>query len=381
MLVLLLLASSAAACTQVGTPQGWSGGKVVGNVLYVGTMAGDLRAIDIDTGATMCTFEPESEASSRAFYGSPAVRGETLFVGGYDGMLYALPLDCDDLWEPIDQEIVGSGGSIVGSAVIADDLVLVGSSDGNLYAFEVEREGGGVRLGEKWRFPTGDRVWSTPAVADGVVYFGSLDHNLYAVGLSDLEPMWPEPFMAQGAITAKPVVSGGRVYFGSFDSVFYAIDAQTGREVWRFDEATNWFWAEAVSSEDTIYAASLDGNLYALDIDTGALNWKLETGGAILGSPSIVGEMIATASLHNKRASLHLVNRLDGSDKKRCTFGNRNSTKIRASLEVHENVVYLAATDHSIRALEVDSLGDPDEKWVHFTDQDVPVDPNREEDC
>ena len=381
LLVLLLLAGSAVGSARLGTPQGWSGGKVSGDVLYIGTMEGDLRAIDINNGGTICTFGLESDTPDRAFYGSPALSEGTLFVGAYNGVLYALPLDCDPLWEPIDQEIVGSGEPIVGSAVVVDDVILVGSSDGHLYAFDVERGDGAIRLGEKWRFPTGNKVWSSPAVENGVVYFGSLDHNLYAVRLSDGEPAWPAPFTAQGAITSEPIVSGGRVYFGAFDSVFYAIDAQTGREVWRFEEATNWFWGGAVLREDTIYAPSLDGNLYGLDVDTGALSWKLETGGAIAGSPSIAGEMIAVASLYNKRASLHLASLLDAGDEKRCTFGSKNSTKIRASLAWHQNVIYLAATDHSIRALEVDSRGDPDEKWVHFTNQDVPVDVSREEAC
>jgi len=33
----------------------------------------------------------------------------------------------------------------------------------------------------KWKFKTGDTVFSSPAFADGVVYFGSFDNNLYAV--------------------------------------------------------------------------------------------------------------------------------------------------------------------------------------------------------
>ena len=32
----------------------------------------------------------------------------------------------------------------------------------------------------KWKFKTGDVVYSSPAVVDGVVYFGSDDNHLYA---------------------------------------------------------------------------------------------------------------------------------------------------------------------------------------------------------
>jgi len=39
---------------------------------------------------------------------------------------------------------------------------------------------------ELWRFPTGDRVYSSPAVVNGIVYFGSEDKNLYAVGTNSV---------------------------------------------------------------------------------------------------------------------------------------------------------------------------------------------------
>ena len=35
--------------------------------------------------------------------------------------------------------------------------------------------------GVKWRFETGDRVYSSPTVVDGVLYVGSRDNYLYAI--------------------------------------------------------------------------------------------------------------------------------------------------------------------------------------------------------
>ena len=381
LLVLLLLA----ACTRLGEPEGWSGGAVSGDILYIGTMEGDLRALDVDTGVTQCIFELESESpQQRAFYGTPAIDGDALFVGGYDGRLYAFSLDCDGAWDPDDQQLVGDGAPIVGSPVVADGVVLVGSSDGNLYAFDIDRGDNRLKLAERWRFPSDNNVWSTPVVSNGTVYFGSLDHTLYAVRLDDGQAAWPTPFTARGAIAATPTVANGRVYFGAFDGVFYAVDAETGVETWRFDEATDWFWAGTVMTADTIYAPSLDGNLYALDIDNGDLLWTLETGGPIIGSPVIVGEWIAVPSMHNKVAAVHLVRLADRDDPRRCTFGERNKVKIRASLAVrhgefapedveYEGAVFLAATDHSVRALGVRQNGSLDELWVHFTDRDIPL--------
>ena len=332
---------SLVACARLGVPEGWSAGTVHGGRLYIGTMEGDLRALDISTGETVWRYELRGEETDRAIYGTPAVAGETLFVGGYDGILYALSLDGEEVWDTS----VGNAEHIVGSPVVVDNLVLVGSSDGNLYAFDATE--GSLQ----WTFATGNKVWSTPAVADGVAYLGSLDHNLYALKLEDGSEVWR--FTAKGAITARPVVARGRVYVGTFDSVFYAVDARTGEEIWRFEEANKWYWGGALAHEDTIYAPSLDGNLYALDIDSGVLRWVLETGGPLVGSPAVIFDRIATPSLDGR---LRLVRLRDGSDERQCDVG----VKLRASLSVHEDFIYLAATDHTVRALRVKANGNPD---------------------
>jgi outer membrane protein assembly factor BamB len=353
-----------AACARLGVPEGSSQGVVVDDTLYIGTMDGDLRALDIGTGETVWSFELRGEEpANRAIYGSPAVAGDALYIGGYDGILYALPLDGGDGGDQVREiwdVIVGGGEPIVGSPVIADGLVLVGSSDGSLYAFDTSD--GSFR----WSFPTGNKIWSTPAVADGVAYFGSLGHKVYAVSVEDGIEVWPSPFEAQGAITATPLIVNGRVYVGAFDSVFYAIDAGTGREVRRFEGASKWFWGGAVAAGDTVYAPSLDGNLYALDIDTLELRWTLETGGPLVGSPVVVFDRIAVPSLDGW---VRIVGLGEGLGEQKCNVG----AKLRASLTVHQDVIYLAAGDHSIRALRVKSNGNPDEEWVHRTDEDVTV--------
>ena len=377
--ILLLLAT--AACARLATPEGWSAAAVATDVeyrgvtyeevVYVGTREGQILALDGSSGDTLWAFELRGEEDRRAIYGTPALHEGALYVGGYDGVLYVLTTGGQDL----DELEVGGGDSIVGSPVIADDMVLVGSSDGHLYAYDIDREGSDVTLVERWKVPTGGKVWSTPAVANGVVYFGSLDRKLYAVNLSDGTRVWTEPFEARGAMVARPVVDGGLVYIGAFDSVFYAVDAATGGEAARFDGASGWFWAGALVSGGVVFAPSLDGSLYALAGDGLNPVWSepLRTGGPIVGSPAIVGDRIAVPSLENKVATVHSVRLVDGGASERCSFGSRNSTLIKASLTHHGSAVYVAATDRSVRKLELDARGDPHEDWVRFTDQDLPA--------
>ncbi len=275
LLALLTAGLFLAACTRIGIPEGWPTAVVDGDTIYVGTMDGDFRAIDLDSGLTVWKFELKGEEGRRAVYGPPALYDGNVYFAGYDGMLYARTQDNGEIWS----KEIGDTSPLVGGPAAADGLVFVGSSDGNLYAFDAE-DGS-----PEWAFPTGNRVWSTPIAQDGVVYFGSLDHYVYALDGDDGEERWR--FDARGGVTAQPLIHDGRLYIGSFASVFYALDADTGAEVWRFDGADSWFWGGAAAGEGQVFVPSLDGSVYALNAETGDLTWRFDGAkGPILGTPS-----------------------------------------------------------------------------------------------
>ena len=350
---LLLLMLS--ACARAASPEGWSGGVVTDEALFIGTMEGDIRAISTTTGDTLWRFEFRGESEDdRALYGTPVIADGILYFGVYDGILYAMTTGGRDVWETR----VGDGAHMVGGPVVVDGTVLVGSDDGNMYAFSVSD---GTRL---WSFPTANKIWSTPAVGSGTVYFGSLDHNVYALSLDDGSLVWS--FTANAAVTGTPVLARGRVYVGSFAGDFFAIDAKTGLQVWTFDEAESWFWSGDIADSENIYAPSLDGNLYALDLDNGQLQWTLKTEGAIVGTPVFVGDRIAVPSSDGK---VWLASLRDGSNKQQCDI----ESKLRAPLTEHEGYIYVASTDRSIRRLFIKPNGNPDEEWVHITNKDDPV--------
>ena len=367
----LVLLVAVTACSRVSTPTGWPGGVVSGNALLIGSRDGELIALDRETGAILWSYELPSEDDPQAIYGTPAIFDGTVLAGGYDGRLYAR--DTRDGSRAWDESVGDEGLPIIGAPVVSGDRVLVGSSDGNFYALWAEDGLAGPPGSEIWRFPTGNKIWSAPAVADGVVYFGSLDKFVYALRIADGSELWRFP--AGGAVTAAPVAVGGRVYVGAFDGNFYALDAQTGIEVWRFDDAGGWFWASAVATGDAIYAPNMDGHLYALDLRTGSLLWKLETDGSIVSSPVIVDDKIAVASDDGR---LRIVRLADGSTAGQCNIGG----KLRTPLAEDDGVVFFGAPDNSIRALSIEKTnGDPDEKWVFFTDKEDQSAVNRTADC
>ena len=286
LLVLLAAGLLLVACTRIGVPEGWPTAAVDGDTIYVGTMDGDFRAIDLDSGLTIWRFELKGEEGRRAVYGPPALYDGNVYFAGYDGMLYALTSERVEIWDPRE---VGNASPIVGGPAAADGLVFVGSSNGKLYAFDAE-DGS-----PEWAFPTGNRVWSTPVAEDGVVYFGSLDHNVYALDVTDGSEKWR--FDARGGVTAKPLLHDGRVYVGSFASVFYALDAETGAEIWRFDGADGWFWGGAAAGDGLVFAPSLDGKVYALDSRSGDLQWQFDrSGGPIIGIPAGTPAVMSSTS-------------------------------------------------------------------------------------
>ncbi|BCV24412.1 PQQ-binding-like beta-propeller repeat protein [Gelria sp. Kuro-4] len=73
----------------------------------------------------------------------------------------------------------------------------------------------------KWKFSTGDGVYSSPAVAAGTVYFGSRDGYLYAVNTQTGRLEWK--FQTGAGIESSPVVAEGIVFCGSEDGQLYAL--------------------------------------------------------------------------------------------------------------------------------------------------------------
>ncbi|MYB50202.1 MAG: PQQ-binding-like beta-propeller repeat protein [Dehalococcoidia bacterium] len=359
-LLKLILASAALAllitgCVRPGTPQGWSGVAIENDQLYVGTQDRDIRALNAETGETVWGFSLRGEVESdRAVYGTPAISDGVAYVGGYDGTLYALNLENgNDVWDAT----IGDGSPIVGGIAVGGGLVFVGSSDGTLYAYDAAD---GIY---QWKYETGNSIWATPAVANDRVFFGSMDQKVYALDL-DGQKLWD--FHSGGAVTARPLVQDGRVYIGSFSSDFFALDAETGNVIWKFPDAINWYWSRAVTNGDTIFVGSTDGNLYALDAATGRLRWVYPTEGSIVGAPALIGDRVAVGSTDGR---VRLVRQQDGQDETQCNIG----AAIKAPLTAQGDFLFFRSDDRSIRALEVNPNGNPDEIWVHRSDQDDPV--------
>ena len=369
----ICLAALAAGCTRIGIPQGWSSGAISGDAVYIGTMEGELLALDKVSGDTLWKRAlPTPDETERAIYGKPAVADGLVLVGGYDGRLYAYGADGGDLeW----QERLG--GRIVGGPATRGGLAIVGAGDvtssdegppGTLSAIDIATND------EVWRVDVDGAIWASPVVADGIAYVGSMDHNVYAIDISDGGEKWR--YRSGGAVVSEVALYENLVIFGGFDSRLYALNAETGEPVWVFDGSTRWYWAPPVVADGAVYAASLDGSLYALDAETGALKWSFASGGQLVGAPAIVNGLIAVPVAAGGESKIALLEP-NGSEQQACRIG----ADIRTSLAASDDLIYFGATDHTIMALRIKPNGNPDEEWVYVTNADDPYPPGRAKAC
>ncbi len=376
--ILILLALSVlVGCSAVRRPQGWSAGIVDGDTLFIGTMQGEVMAIGKDDGSISWRRElPTQEDADKGIYGAPAVYGDTgtaaaVLVGGYDGVLYAYsPLSGDLMW----QERLA--GRIVGGPMVTGNLALVGTgsvgssdrSENALYAVDLA-EGDPI-----WEYRASGPIWSSPVVRDGVVYFGSLDHHVYAVNMDDGSEKWK--YRLGGAVASGVTVYDNLVIFGGFDSTLYALDADTGNLRWEFPDAMRWYWAAPLAQDGVVYAPSLDGVLYTLDANTGRLMWTYATEGQLVGTPAVINDLVAIPVADGDNSRIALVEK-NGTEQAACRIG----ADIRTSLKVSGDLIYFAATDHTIMALRIKPNGNPDEEWVIKTDADDPYPRDRVKAC
>ena len=350
-----------------GVDSGWNGLVANEGVVYVGTKQGTVKALT-DGGREegvqeKWSFPTEgSPINLQGVYGTPLVVGNLLYVAAQDGYLYALDTEAGSIsdrgwrWPSGEQS---DAAPLVGSPVYdpINQLVVFGSEDGNLYGFDSDT---GALFWDR-PFPTGDKIWSTPAVRDGVAYFGSHDHKVYAVSLADGSELWS--YTTGGVVAGRPLLLDGMVIVGSFDKKLYALDALSGNRVWDF-EAENWFWAGAVSNGQTIFAPSMDGNIYALD-RSGVLQWSHNVDSSIVSPPVLVPAGLVVAA---KTGRLILLDVKPGAGVSRELFQiTLGDAEIKAPLIAAGDSVYVGSQDSTVRRVQVKTGGQV-EMWCFHTE-------------
>jgi eukaryotic-like serine/threonine-protein kinase len=234
----------------------------------------------------------------------------------------------------------------------------------------------------KWRFPTGDRIISSPVYADGAIYFGGDDGNVYAVDAADGHQLWKRG--TAGPVASTPAIAGGMVYVGSYDGKFYALDKATGAPRWKFTtggerrfeakglhgmqpknqtiaDPFDVYLSSPVVEGGMVYFGSGDGNVYALDAVSGELKWKFPTGDVVHASPAYADGVIFVGSWDSY---FYAIDARTGVEKWRFHGGEdaaiHNQVGFQSSPAVVNGVVYVGCRDSNLYAIDA-ATGK--EKW------------------
>ncbi len=265
--------------------------------VYFGSFDGNVYALDARTGKERWKFasagehrftakhlhgaQPAGEAMPDPFdffLSSPTIAQSTVYLGSGAGDVYALDADSGALrWK------FRTGNVVHASPAIANDTVYIGSWDSFFYALDAKS--GALR----WRFKTGEDpkifnqvgIQSSAVIAQGMVYFGCRDSHLYALDAASGEKRWA--FDNKGSwVISTPLVKDGVLYFATSDSgLLHALDAQSGALRYSLS-FKHWpmFSSPAVAGE-RLYIGSHAGTLIAIDLDKHAPAWTFRTDGAV----------------------------------------------------------------------------------------------------
>ena len=234
----------------------------------------------------------------------------------------------------------------------------------------------------KWKFPTGDRIISSPVMQNTVLYFGGDDGNIYAVDAETGRQVWKR--QTAGPVPSTPAVANGIVYAVSYDGKLYALTAETGAVRWKFAtdgerrfeakglnglepknqtiaDPFDVFLSSPVVSEGSVYFGSGDGNLYAVDAISGDLKWKFKTGDVVHASPAYADGVLYFGSWDSY---FYAVDAVAGKEKWRFHGGEdpviHNQVGFQSSATVADGVVYVGCRDSNLYALEAKT---GKEKW------------------
>lgn len=340
-LSVILIGVILTGCTgTVSQPKGWSGGTVSNGIIYIGSMTGQLEAIDLATH-TKTWGKPLEPSHPPAIYGTPSVGPSYAYVGGYNGKIYAYVNATGDFHNTFD---TGSTQAIVGGTLVSNGNVYFGSSDGKLYAINADT------MQKVWQFPYNGsvgKIWSTPVTDGSTIYVTSLDKKLYAIDANTGNKKWE--LATDGAIVGSPVIYNNTIYFGSIDRHVYAVNPD-GTLKWKSTVPTKgWFWTSVVINNNVVYAPCLDGKVYLLDAGTGAsVADAVSLDSQISSQPVVAGNAVIVASQAGH------VYAIDTTSYQKRELNNLSQT-INAPLAAGNGSIFVHTSDDTLSALDAGS--------------------------
>lgn len=289
------------------------------SVALVGTLQGELHAINLSTGGRIgyvvmesaiagtpvwdggnvyvaCALGTESvycmslrdgKRAWMAKFGpvetSPLVIGEFLYVVTLDGVLECVKkADGTEFWK-YEYAAKNARKPVRSSPASDGEVIVFGSDGGGIYA--VDRLNGTLR----WKFQATASIFATPVLSEGVCVVGAVDGALYAIDTRTGELRWK--YETGTRIFSPAAAAQHQVFIGTADGKVTALNLGSGKKLWSFSCRSVVSCAPLVAG-DILYVGSQDRNLYTLRVSTGEKLWQYEAPGRIKVSPVIWGDVM-----------------------------------------------------------------------------------------
>ena len=264
----------------------WAGPTVAGGLVYAGTQAGWIYALDERGGARRWAYRAGGPVRTR-----PVMAKGALYAQSDDGFLNALEAKSGKLrWRvrinrrPIERLPFSNPASRFdrfGSDVtVAAGRLYVGMHEGRVLA--IDASSGRI----VWEFGAGDAVLSAPAVSDGRVLFGSYDHFVYALEAATGRLLWKRD--TQGAVVSTPAIAGDIAVIGNRCYDLLGLDVRSGDVVWKRYVWMSWVESSASIVDSVAYVGSSDAvAVYAFNARDGRRLWASDVHGWAWGQPAV----------------------------------------------------------------------------------------------
>lgn len=239
------------------------GGPVIAGKRVILAGATQIYAVDAKTCQQVWQFATDSRV-----WATPVVVGNTVYISTLAHKLIALDAETGKPLWTFDKP----KGALAGNPVFDNGVVYVGSFDNRLYAVDA------ASGQERWSFDANNWVWDGPAVVSSTLYWGDLGGNVYALDAATQKLVWGQPFQAGSAVRATPLYTDGVLYVGTDGGALYALDAANGTPRWQqpFKVPNARFLTTPVMQSGLLLVAPVGTptQLYGLDPSNGQAKWQ-----------------------------------------------------------------------------------------------------------
>jgi outer membrane protein assembly factor BamB len=169
-----------------------------------------------------------------------------------------------ELWRRQENSDIGAG------AVVSGKTVIVTNTGGEVKAMDLKTGS------EKWVYPTGAKIYGTPAVCSRIVIAVSANGMVQALNLSNGDLLWN--FDTGQPSVASPVISGGRVFVTGSSGICQALDMTDGTLIWSNSTIDGFVETKPIIYKGMLIFGTWSNHLYALDIESGETRWDWSNG-------------------------------------------------------------------------------------------------------